>query len=198
MTNGLLEPTILAFVFTPLVVSVTCVARQVLRRVDDDCGGERDAPARVLAWAAGAVPPVRKEWGLAMLAELAAVPGRRARWRFALSCVRAVFFLPRAEAPPTVERRPVLGFLAVAAPPLALPFIYVAAAILDAAGGGSTAVVKVLVVSTAAGLVAGVPLGVASRWRREPNPRLATWGMASSIGTSGYFLVAMRWLAGVD
>lgn len=129
---------------------------------------------------------------------LAAVPGRVARWRFALSCARAVVSLPRAETASTTERRPVLGLLAVTVPPLALPIIYVAAAILEAVGGGSMAIVKVLVVSTMAGLVAGVSLGLASRWRREGIPHLTTWGIASSVGTLGYFLIVMQWLAGGD
>lgn len=198
MTNGLLDPTILAFAFTPLVVSGACVVTRAFRHAGGDRGRGKDAPASVLAWAVGAMPQARKEWGIAMLSELAAVPGSVARWRFALSCARAALFLPSAETAPTTERRPVLGLLAVSVPPLALPFIYVAAAILEAAGGGPTAIVKVLVVSTMAGLVAGVPLGVASRWRRESVPHLAMWGVATSVGTLGYFLIGMRWLAGGD
>jgi hypothetical protein len=47
-------------------------------------------------------------------------------------------------------------------------------------------------------LVAGVPLGLAGRWRQESLPRLTTWGIASSVGSCAYFLLAMRWLAGGD
>jgi hypothetical protein len=201
MTNGLLDPTILAFAFTPLVVSVVCVVCVVtlaFRHEDGDRGGEKDAPASVLAWAVGAMPQARKEWGIAMLAELAAVPGSVARWSFALSCARAVLFLPGAETARATDRRPVLGLLAVTLPPLALPFIYFAAAILEVVGGGPMAIVKVLIVSTMAGLVAGVPLGLASRWRRERIPRLTTWGIASSVFALGYFLIGMQWLAGGD
>jgi hypothetical protein len=198
MTSGLLDPAILAFAFTPLVVSAACVVALVFRHADGDRGRRTDAPASVLAWAVGAVPEARREWGIAMLSELAAVSGRVARWRFALSCARAMLCLPSVETATITERRPVLGLLAVTAPPLALPFLYGAAAILEAAGGGPTAIVKVLVVSTMAGLVAGVPLGVASRWRRESIPRLAIWGIATSVGTLGYFFIGMWWLAGGD
>ena len=214
MTSGLLDPTILAFAFTPLIVTLACVVIFVSKHalLFRRRGRGPDAPASVLAFAVGAMPEARREWGLAMLAELAAMPGpgRVARWRFALSCARAALFLPSVETATATEtaaatttttttaRRPVLGLLAVTAPPLALPFIYVAAAILDAVGGGPMAIVKVLVVATMAGLVAGVPLGVASRWRRESNPRLGTWGIASSVGTVAYFLIGMQWLAGAD
>jgi hypothetical protein len=201
MTNGLLDPTILAFAFTPLVIlviSVACVVMRAFRHEDGDVGGGKDAAASVLAWAVGAMPRARKEWGIAMLSELAAVPGGVARWRFALSCARAVLFLPGAETAPATERRPILGLLAVTVPPLALPFIYFAATLLDAVGGAPMAIVKVLVVSTMAGLVAGVPLGLASRWRRERIPRLTTWGIASSVFALGYFLIGMQWLAGGD
>jgi hypothetical protein len=202
MTNGLLDPTILAFAFTPLVVSVVvsvvCVVTLAFRHEDRDRSGGNDAPASVLSWAVGAMPQARKEWGIAMLSELAAVPGSVARWCFALSCARAVLFLPGAEPAPATERRPVLGLLAVTVPPLALPFIYFAAAILDVVGGAPLAIVKVLVVSTMAGLIAGVPLGLASRWRRERIPRLTAWGITSSVVTLGYFLIGMQWLAGGD
>jgi hypothetical protein len=198
MTNGLLDPTILAFVFTPLAVSVTCVVMLIFRHANGDRSRWEDAPESMLAWVVAAMPQARKEWGIAMLSELAAVPHSVARWRFALSCVRAVLFMQPGEATSTAEQRPVLGLLAVTLPPLALPFIYVAAAILEAAGGGPIIIVKVLVVCTVASLVAGVPLGLASRWRQERIPNLTTWGVASSVGALGYFLVGMQWLAGLD
>jgi hypothetical protein len=198
MTSGLLDPAIVAFVFTPLAVSAACVVTLIFRHTSSERSRGSDGPASVLAWIVGAMPAARQEWGIAMLSELAAVPGAVARWRFALSCVHAALFLPRAETAPTTGRPPVLGLLAVAMPPLALPFIYVAAALLEAVGGVPMAIVKVLVVSTMAGLVAGVPLGLASRWRRERIPRLTAWGIASSFGTVAYFLVGMQWLAGGD
>jgi hypothetical protein len=53
-----------------------------------------DAPSWLLVTALATVPEPRQHWGQAMLSELARVRGRTARWRFALSCARAVLFLP--------------------------------------------------------------------------------------------------------
>jgi hypothetical protein len=47
-----------------------------------------DLPGRLLTAAARFLPPGRFEWGRAMVAELAAVEGRRERWRFTLGCLR--------------------------------------------------------------------------------------------------------------
>ena len=49
---------------------------------------------RLLRWSAGLLPAREGEWGRAMMAELAAIESRGARWRFALSCTRAVVTLP--------------------------------------------------------------------------------------------------------
>jgi hypothetical protein len=196
VTNGLLDLRIVAFVFTPTLVSVAAAITLLRHQVSRDVDRGADGPTTLLAWAVCAMPQARKEWGVAMLGELAAVPGGTARWRFALSCARAALLLPNAGAVPSGERRPTLGLLAVMAPPLALPLLYAAAAIIDVMGAAPGALVRVLVVSTIAGLVAGVPLGLASRWRQESLPRLTTWGIASSVATCAYFLLGMRWLAG--
>ncbi|MFG2005118.1 hypothetical protein ACGFNU_38835 [Spirillospora sp. NPDC048911] len=42
-------------------------------------------PERLLAAAVAALPERRREWGRAMLAELAGIETRSARWRFAFS-----------------------------------------------------------------------------------------------------------------
>jgi hypothetical protein len=55
-----------------------------------------DPPGRLLAAAVAALPERRRAWGRAMTAELAEVQGRSARWRFALSSVRATLWLPPA------------------------------------------------------------------------------------------------------
>ncbi|MFE0150135.1 hypothetical protein ACFWY5_23500 [Nonomuraea sp. NPDC059007] len=59
--------------------------------------GERmsamDPPQRLLTAAVAALPERRREWGLAMTAELAGIEGRTARWRFALSSARAMLWL---------------------------------------------------------------------------------------------------------
>ena len=53
-----------------------------------------DAPSGLLATAVTTLPEPKQPWGQAMLGELAQVHGRAARWRFALSCGRAMLFLP--------------------------------------------------------------------------------------------------------
>lgn len=54
----------------------------------------KDPPGRLLAAAVATLPDHRREWGMAMHAELAEVRGRSARWQFALSSARAVLRLP--------------------------------------------------------------------------------------------------------
>jgi hypothetical protein len=53
-----------------------------------------DPPGRLLAAAVATLPDHRREWGMAMTAELAEVRGRSARWQFALSSARAALRLP--------------------------------------------------------------------------------------------------------
>jgi hypothetical protein len=55
-----------------------------------------DGPGRLLAVAVATLPKYRREWGAAMIAELAEVHGRQARWRFALSAARAALWMPHA------------------------------------------------------------------------------------------------------
>jgi hypothetical protein len=198
VTNGLLDPRIVAFAFTPVLVSVATAITLLRRQASRDIDRGMDGPASLLACAVRAMPKARKDWGDAMLGELAAVPAGVARWRFALSCVRAALFLPSVGPARRGERRPLLGLFAVTAPPLALPFIYIAAVVIEATGAAPAVIVRVLVVSTMAALIAGVPFGLASRWRQESIPRLTTWGIASSAATCTYFLIGMRWLAGGD
>lgn len=71
-----------------------------------------DTPARLVAAVADRLPANRREWGPAMVAELAQVDGRTRRWRFAAGALRVLLF------PPTHRGRPVavaLVGLAVAA-----------------------------------------------------------------------------------
>jgi len=56
--------------------------------------GALDMPSRLLAFAARRMPPVRSEWGAAMLAELAELQDSRARWEFALGCAWVAVFPP--------------------------------------------------------------------------------------------------------
>ena len=61
-----------------------------------------DSPARLLAAAIATLPEDRRDWGAAMTAELAQVPTRPGRWRFALGCARVAIFLPRSNRGPVV------------------------------------------------------------------------------------------------
>jgi hypothetical protein len=56
-------------------------------------GDARDRAAAVLSVAIRGLPPERADWGRAMLGELDAVCGSRARWRFSLGCVNAALAL---------------------------------------------------------------------------------------------------------
>jgi len=54
-----------------------------------------DWPALLLSFAVRRMPVERREWGAAMLAELAQLQHHFARWRFALGCTRVALFPPR-------------------------------------------------------------------------------------------------------
>jgi hypothetical protein len=62
-----------------------------------------DAPARLLAVAVATLPGERRDWGAAMTAELAEVPDRRTRWRFAAGCARCALFPPGGHRLPVLE-----------------------------------------------------------------------------------------------
>ncbi|MGW1885008.1 hypothetical protein [Streptomyces sp. NPDC001970] len=70
-----------------------------------------DGPARLLALAVAVLPGTLRDWGRAMTAELAQVPDRASRWRFAAGCARAALFPPRRSQLPVL----VAGALTVAA-----------------------------------------------------------------------------------
>jgi hypothetical protein len=74
-----------------VVVAVAVWARRKPRHRDD-------LPARLVTLAAGWLPPDRKEWADALIAESAAVRGNAARWAYAVAALRM------AALPPT--RRP--------------------------------------------------------------------------------------------
>jgi hypothetical protein len=84
-----------------------------------------DGPSGLLGLAVAVTPGSRREWGAAMVAELAGLTGSTERWRFALSCVPAALFPPRrarraASTPAPLRRLAappalVLGGLGIAA-----------------------------------------------------------------------------------
>ena len=79
-----------------------------------------DPPGRLLAAAVATLPDDRREWGLAMHAELAEVHGRPARWRFALSSARAALRLPPLGGWPVLALTTGVAAVAVVAAGLAV------------------------------------------------------------------------------
>jgi hypothetical protein len=137
-----------------------------------------DPPGRLLAAAVAALPERRREWGAAMTAELAEVEGRSARWRFALSSVRATLWLPPAGGWPVLALVTGVGVASVAV-----------------AGPAVGAVVPGLRVFAASftGLVGAMVVLAAARSGRPrvpvPGPTvLVTGGVAASIAVTVIFL----------
>jgi hypothetical protein len=209
VTTSLLDPAIVAFVFAPPVACGALLLAFWWRQVHH-ADASLDAPASLLASAVRTMPAARRDWGAAMLSELSTVPDASARWRFAFGCARVALLPPRAETLQLAgERSPVFGLLAVVLPPLALPFLYAVAVIVETVGGSpytsaspwadslvAMAFVRMVVMFTLVCLVAGVPLGLVGRWRRERLPQLTFWGVAMSSVTLGYFLAVMSLIAG--
>ena len=138
-----------------------------------------DPPGWLLAAAVATLPDHRREWGMAMRAELAEVLGGSARWQFALSSARAVL------------RLPLLGGW----PALTLVTGVVAAAVAAAAPAVEAAVpgLGVFAVSLVGLVGAMVVLAVArSRRMRLPVPAatvLVTGGVATAITMTVIFLL---------
>jgi uncharacterized membrane protein YeaQ/YmgE (transglycosylase-associated protein family) len=137
-----------------------------------------DPPARLLAAAVATLPDRRRQWGMAMTAELAEVRGRSARWRFALSSARA-----------TLWQRPAGGW-----PVLVLVAGAVAASVA-AAGPAVAAAVPGLGVFAVSftGLVGAMVVLAVARSRRPrlpvPAPTLVVaGGVAAAITMTVVFL----------
>lgn len=138
-----------------------------------------DPPGRLLAAAVATLPDHRREWGMAMNAELAEVRGRSARWQFALSSARAALRLPPLGGWPVLAL--VTGVVAAA--------VAAAALTVEAAvpGLGTFAV-------TFVGLVGAMVVLAVARLRRMrlplPAPTLlVTGGVAAAITMTVIFLL---------
>lgn len=138
-----------------------------------------DGPARLVAAAVGTLPADRRDWGLAMTAELGRVPGRRERWRFAFGCARTALFPPRGHRA-----------LALAVAALAAGLVVSAAM----ATGAALPELRVFAV-TFAGLVGVLATVAVSRARRPRRPAaglpIAVAGLAgvvASVAVTGYYL----------
>jgi hypothetical protein len=84
-----------AVVSAPWVIAARLLWRAWWARVPAP-GAYIDGPAWLLAAAVRALPGERRDWGAAMIAELAQVQGAGARWWFAAGCARVALFPPRA------------------------------------------------------------------------------------------------------
>lgn len=203
MTNGLIDPLLIGFIYAPLVVTpLLLIGIWWFRQWR--AHPLTDGPGRLLSAAAQAMPAQRQEWGAAMLAELDQVPGMRARWGFALSGLRLMLFAPGRDWWEFARQLPICGALSVTLPPLALPFIYVSAFLGEALlkiGGSSaeeamTFLVRLFLLITMGAMLAGVPLGIAGLWRRERARWLSITGPALSLAIASYFIIVMSLLAG--
>ncbi|HKQ78773.1 MAG TPA: hypothetical protein VJ810_34060 [Blastocatellia bacterium] len=214
MKDGLFDIGVVSFVFAPLALTVTVLMRVWRNRINDIRATMPmlDAPGLLLTAAVRHMPEEGREWGAAMMAELSQVQGLASRWRFALGCARVALFPPRGVGRlrhSQLSPSPFCGALAVALPPLGLPFIYFAAVIVEAIGGSPftqssqwsnpdavIGVVKIIVTVTILCLLAGLPLGLAGLLRRERPRWLSALGILSSLCVIGYFMLVMHFVAG--
>jgi hypothetical protein len=173
------ETAVVQLVVPPLLWVVA--ARLVLRHWWSGPGSRMsrmDLPGWLLAAAVAALPERRREWGRAMTAELAEVQGRSARWRFALSIVGAMLWLPPAGG------WPVLALVA--------GVVVASVAAAGPAVGAAVPGLRVFAVSFT-GLVGAMVVLAVARWRRPrlpvPAPTvLVTGGVAAAIAATVIFL----------
>jgi hypothetical protein len=194
--------TLAIFAFTPLALTVgllICVEWMRLRNGDLVA----DGPRRLLSVVVQRIPENRRDWGRAMLAEIDQFHDRSERWRFALGCAKVVLFPPATTWPrywlSTFWRlEPQCGALSVALPPLGVPLLVCAGFAAqnftnhDNFFNGELVpgMVGVLIISSFACMLAGVPFGIAGILRRERSRWLSLIGPVLSVAISGYvFLV---------
>lgn len=215
MKDVFLVVSILAFVFTPLVVTVAVLFCIFWKRIKASRAAlpGMDVPGVLLASVANWMPEDRREWGAAMGAELDQIHRRAARWWFAMSCLRVALFPPRRSGlslRALASQYSACGVLAVALPPLGWPFFLFAAMILGIIGGSpytqssrwsnpdaAIAVFNIVKILTHALFLAGLPLGLAGLLRRERLRWLSVMGIISSLCLIGWFLLGKS-LSGND
>jgi len=79
-----------------LVIFVfTLLALGIWRLHNKGSRSKLDGPERLLAAASRLLPKGRRDWGVAMLAELEQLQNPFTRWQFALGCARVALFPPR-------------------------------------------------------------------------------------------------------
>lgn len=214
MENGLLDTAVVSCVFTPLVVTVALLLSIWWKQVQN-CRAARpelDAPGLLLASAVSRMPEERRDWGAAMMAELSQIHDPASRWWFALGGVRVALFPPRRGGllrHALAGHSPVCGMMAVALPPLGLPFLYFTTLIVEAIGGSPLTqssrwsnpdavieVDKIFQMLTIFCLLAGLPLGLAGLLRRERLRWLSVMGMILSLCIISYFMAVMHFTSG--
>lgn len=158
-------------IMCPLGIAIAMFRRSPQTVLD---GPAEDMSARLLRWAAGLLSPQRREWGQAMLGELAYIDGRIRRLRFTLDCVIAALLLPpwgRAAA----------GVWAMVAVAVGSVGLYAFVAIRYGLGVGDWVAAAILVVFLAGYLIA------ASALLRRPGVAIP--------GLLGGLFIALTWLA---
>ena len=159
----------------PVVVllAVLVAAGLLLVRLGDG-KGVGDVPARVVTAATHRLPAHRREWGQAMVAELAQIRGRVRRWRFAAGVLHVALF-PPPRHPRRVLAVAGIGLLVSAAATVVagvtVPGLSVFAAVLGLLLGGYATIVAsrsqlprpsmvrvIVAVVALAGLVAAVAI----------------------------------------
>ena len=93
-----------------------------------------DTPARIAAGAANRLPAHRRDWGMAMAAELTQVSGRARRWRFAAGLLRVMLF-PPSRHPARVLVAALGGLLAAAGATVAAAMEVPSMSVFAAAAG---------------------------------------------------------------
>jgi len=83
---------------------------------DAPAASGKDLPSRLLGAVVTWMPQDRREWGEAMLAELAQIQDSASRWSFAVSCFRAALFPPgKRETLPLIMFKSILPIIGAAA-----------------------------------------------------------------------------------
>jgi hypothetical protein len=77
-----------------LLLAGTTSALWIHQRQRGEATTQDDAPARLLEWAVGLLPPQRADWGQAMLGELDHLHGGSKRFRFVLGCAVGIVVPP--------------------------------------------------------------------------------------------------------
>lgn len=207
MNNVWTTLVMLAYCFTPLVVTLTALFCVWLKRTAAarKTRPDMDGPGWLLASAVRWMPEERREWGRAMMTELAQCQGVSLRWRFAMSCVRAALSAPPRDGRlhyMLAKQSSACGVLAVMLPPLGWPFMLLATAVFEIIGGSpftqssrwsnpamAMAIWHLVKLLTMACFLAGLPLGLAGLWRGESRRWLSVMGIISTCFAIVWFLL---------